>query len=81
MYCVHIASFLTSPCTLKLIEILISRLSANMKFTFGFKRAQTLGALISVAFVWIITAYLVIEAVSRIELKIQRLSTGNSCFS
>ena len=38
-----------------------------MKYTFGFQRAQTLGALASVAFVWIITVYLVYEAIERIK--------------
>lgn len=49
------------------MAIIISRRSASSKYTFGFQRAQTLGALISVAFVWIITAYLVLEAIERIR--------------
>lgn len=40
---------------------------ATKTFTFGFQRAQTLGALASIAFVWIITVYLVFEAIERIK--------------
>ncbi len=57
-----IAGFLTS-----VVAIIISKKSANLKYTFGFQRAQTLGALASVAFVWLMTAYLVIEAIERIK--------------
>lgn len=57
-----VAGFLTS-----IIAIIISRKAANFKYTFGFQRAQTLGALASVAFVWVITAYLVFEAIERIK--------------
>ena len=49
------------------VAIIISKKSANLKYTFGFQRAQTLGALASVAFVWLMTAYLVIEAIKRIK--------------
>ena len=49
------------------MSILISRRSANVKYTFGFQRAQTLGALASMVFVWIITACLVFEAIHRIK--------------
>lgn len=59
---IDIAGFLTS-----VVAIIISKKSANSKYTFGFQRAQTLGALASVAFVWLITAYLVIEAINRIK--------------
>ena len=49
------------------LAIIISKKTANLKYTFGFQRAQTLGALASVAFVWLMTAYLVIEAMERIQ--------------
>lgn len=56
------AGFLTS-----VVAILISRRSATSNYTFGFQRVQTLGALASIAFVWLITSYLVIEAIDRIK--------------
>ncbi len=59
---VDVAGFLTS-----IVAIIISRRSANIKYTFGFQRAQTLGALLSIAFVWVVTAYLVMEAIDRIK--------------
>ena len=56
------AGFLTS-----VVAIFVSRRSASKNFTFGFQRAQTLGALASIAIVWLITTYLVLEAIKRIK--------------
>lgn len=58
---VDIAGFFTS-----VVAIIVARRMASRNYTFGFQRAQTLGAFASVAFVWILTVYLVIEAIDRI---------------
>ncbi len=49
------------------MAILVSRRAASAAFTFGFQRAQTLGAFASIAMVWLMTAFLVWEAVERIR--------------
>lgn len=56
------AGFLTS-----IVSILISKKTANLNYTFGFQRAQTLGALASIVFVWVITFYLLFESIERIK--------------
>ncbi len=56
------AGFLTS-----VVAILVSRRAASSTFTFGFQRAQTLGAFASIAMVWLMTAFLVWEAIQRIK--------------
>ena len=59
---IDVAGFFTS-----IVAILISRRSATFNYTYGFQRAQTIGALASIVFVWWITIYLVFEAVERIR--------------
>ena len=49
------------------MAILISRRSATFNYTYGFQRAQTIGAMASIVFVWWITIYLVFEAIERIK--------------
>lgn len=57
-----IAGFLTS-----VVAILVARRAASASYTFGFQRAQTLGAFASIAMVWIMTGFLVAEAIERIR--------------
>jgi cation diffusion facilitator family transporter len=46
-------------------SIMLSRKAATAKMTFGFNRYEVLGALLSVFIIWILTAFLVLEAVDR----------------
>ncbi|CAL2035510.1 unnamed protein product [Caenorhabditis brenneri] len=52
---------------ISIIAIRCARLPPTIKHTFGFKRAETLGALISILILWMITGYLAVEAVQRIK--------------
>eukprot|EP00614_Pseudopedinella_elastica_P004841 CAMPEP_0172587524 /NCGR_PEP_ID=MMETSP1068-20121228/6553_1 /TAXON_ID=35684 /ORGANISM="Pseudopedinella elastica, Strain CCMP716" /LENGTH=435 /DNA_ID=CAMNT_0013382577 /DNA_START=84 /DNA_END=1391 /DNA_ORIENTATION=- len=44
----------------------ISKQKATPQFTFGFKRAEVISALLSTLLIWVLTAFLLVEAVSRI---------------
>lgn len=52
---------------MSLIGILLSEKQATAKHSFGFLRAEILGALASIAIVWLITIFLLTEAVTRIQ--------------
>lgn len=57
-----VAGFLIS-----LFALTWSTKPANVRMSFGYHRAEILGALLSIAMVWALTAYLVFEAVERIK--------------
>jgi cation diffusion facilitator family transporter len=57
-----IAGFLIS-----LFALTWSTKPANTNMSFGYHRAEILGALLSIAMVWALTAYLVFEAIERIK--------------
>lgn len=48
------------------LAIYLGRRSANHTMSFGYHRAEILGALASILLIWGIVVYLVIEAISRI---------------
>lgn len=51
---------------ISIISIYISRKIANDKYTFGYHRAEVIGALVSVILIWILTGFLLQEAYFRI---------------
>jgi zinc transporter 2 len=51
---------------ISVISIHITRLPASRRMSFGFHRAEVLGALMSIAAIWGLTAWLVSEAIHRI---------------
>lgn len=57
-----IAGFLIS-----LMAIFMTRKKATRKLSYGFHRAEVIGAVVSVSLVWAVTAYLVVEAVDRLK--------------
>lgn len=48
-----------------LVALQLSQMEATQEYTYGFKQAEVLGALLSVAIVWALTAVLLWEAVPR----------------
>lgn len=61
----HLLSDL-SGFIISIIAAYVSRLPANSTFNFGFARAQVIGSLVSLFFIWSLTACLVIFAIIRI---------------
>uniref|UniRef100_A0A0A9VZB7 Zinc transporter 8 n=1 Tax=Lygus hesperus TaxID=30085 RepID=A0A0A9VZB7_LYGHE len=57
-----LASFIIS-----IVAIFISRKAPTASYSFGFYRAEILGALISVMLIWVLTVALVTEAIERIR--------------
>lgn len=55
-----------SGFAISIIAIKLSKISPNNKMTFGYHRAEILGALTSVLVIWGLTVWLVIEAVYRV---------------
>jgi len=55
-----VAGFIVSIVSLRIIQK-----EANMQYTYGYRQAEIVGALISIAIVWGLTVFLVIEAVER----------------
>jgi zinc transporter 2 len=51
---------------ISIIALWIGKKRANSKYTFGYYRAEVIGALISVITIWILTYMLVLEAVDRL---------------
>lgn len=51
---------------ISLIAVYVSRMPANSRHSFGFARAEVLGAFVSVFFIWALTAVLVVFAVHRL---------------
>ncbi|XP_074652798.1 proton-coupled zinc antiporter SLC30A2-like [Tubulanus polymorphus] len=60
----HLASDLCS-FIISLFALFIANKTASVKHTFGFRRAEVLGALVSVLIIWIVTGILVYLAVLR----------------
>lgn len=60
----HIFSDILGFC-ISIISIHISKLPASRKMSFGFHRAEVLGALLSIALIWGLTAWLLSEAIHR----------------
>lgn len=57
-----VAGFFTS-----IVAVLVARRQASHQYSFGFQRAQSIGAFASMALVWMLTIYLIIEAIERIR--------------
>jgi solute carrier family 30 (zinc transporter), member 2 len=55
-----LAGFLVS-----IVAILLARRSATARLTFGFQRAEVIGAVASVLLMWGLTGFLLAEAVER----------------
>lgn len=56
-----------SGFVISIFAIYISRKKPNKKFTFGYHRAEILGALASVITIWILTGILLMEAIERLR--------------
>ena len=52
--------------SISIIALKISENEANSLYTYGYHRAEVLGALASILFIWIVTAILVYEATMRV---------------
>jgi cation diffusion facilitator family transporter len=61
----HLSSDL-SGFVISLFSLYIGKKKANNKFTFGYHRAEVIGALVSVVTIWILTGILIKEAVDRL---------------
>jgi cation diffusion facilitator family transporter len=51
---------------ISIIALKIAERDANNRNTFGYHRAEVLGALASIFFIWIVTVWLIVEATFRI---------------
>ena len=60
----HLLSDVTGFC-ISLLAIWLGSRKANARMTYGYRRAEVLGALVSVVLIWVLTAVLVVEAVMR----------------
>jgi len=61
----HLFSDLSS-FMISIFSIWIGQKKANKRCTFGYQRAEVLGALVSVIVIWILTIFLLKEAIERI---------------
>lgn len=61
----HLSSDL-SGFLISLFSLYIGKKKANSKFTFGYYRAEVIGALASVVTIWILTGILIKEAIDRL---------------
>lgn len=52
---------------ISILAIWIGKRGSNSKYTFGYNRAEVIGAMISVITIWILTAILIYEALERIR--------------
>jgi len=52
---------------ISLIAVLVSQRKATKKYSFGYHRAEIIGALLSLLFIWILTIGLVIGAIDRLR--------------
>jgi len=62
------AAHLTSDAlgiSISIIALKIAERNANDSHTFGYHRAEVLGALVSILFIWVITIWLMVEATYR----------------
>lgn len=55
-----------SGFVISIIAIIIGKRKANSSYTFGYHRAEVIGALISVVTIWILTLFLIQEAYERL---------------
>lgn len=63
------AAHLTSDALgigISIVALKIAERGADNQYTFGYHRAEVLGALVSILFIWGITIYLIVEATKRI---------------
>jgi solute carrier family 30 (zinc transporter), member 2 len=60
----HLLSDVTGFC-ISLLAIWLGSRKANARMTYGYRRAEVLGALVSVVLIWVLTAVLVVEAAMR----------------
>ena len=51
---------------ISVLALKIAEKSSNNTYTFGYHRAEVLGALASIFFIWIVTIWLMVEATFRI---------------
>lgn len=58
-----------SGFAISMISIVISKRKPNDKLTFGYHRAEVVGALLSILLIWVLTGVLVYEAVNKIIYK------------
>eukprot|EP00494_Astrolonche_serrata_P032774 UN33043 len=56
---------------ISIFAIYLGNRPATAKMTWGYKRSELVGAVVSVLMIWAITGYLVIEAINRILTKPQ----------
>ena len=62
------AAHLTSDALgvgISIVALKIAEKSANQKYTYGYHRAEVLGALCSILFIWLVTIWLIYEATLR----------------
>ena len=52
--------------SISVLALKIAERSSNKTFTYGYHRAEVLGALASIFFIWIVTIWLMFEATLRI---------------
>ncbi|OUM58428.1 hypothetical protein PIROE2DRAFT_25257, partial [Piromyces sp. E2] len=52
---------------ISLIAVIVSQRKATKKYSFGYHRAEIIGALLSLAFIWVLTIGLVIGAIDRLK--------------
>ncbi|KAI9189693.1 hypothetical protein H9P43_001126 [Blastocladiella emersonii ATCC 22665] len=62
----HLLSDL-SGFLISLAAIYLARRKATKEHSFGFHRAEVLGAIISILLIWVVTAFLVVEAIDRLR--------------
>ena len=62
----HLFSDLSS-FMISIFSIWISQRPPNKRYTFGYQRAEVLGALTSVVIIWILTIFLISEAIDRLK--------------
>jgi cation diffusion facilitator family transporter len=56
-----------SGFAISMISIIISKRKPTKKMSFGYHRAEVVGALLSVLVIWVLTAWLVYEGIERIQ--------------
>ena len=60
----HLFSDLSS-FMISIFSIWVGQKAANRTFTFGYQRAEVIGAMTSVIVIWILTVFLIMEAIDR----------------
>ncbi|KAF8820736.1 hypothetical protein IE077_002854 [Cardiosporidium cionae] len=64
--------------SISIFAIWVSRIQGNSKMSFGYHRAEILGALISIILIWVLTGWLVYAAIGRLQSRI--IVEGNIMF-